>query len=78
MSRRTKYLHDIVASKTIKSLAEMMSKMAYIMNKESRKDNYIRMDNASVRVQSPGNVINSIQTTIVYKKKLKNQRKLKL
>lgn len=46
------------------------------MNKESRKDNYIRMDNASVRVQSPGNVINSIQTTIVYKKKIKKSKKI--
>lgn len=46
------------------------------MNKESRKDNYICMDNASVRVQSPGNVINSIQTTIVYKKKIKKSKKI--
>lgn len=46
------------------------------MNKESRKDNYIRLDNASVRVQSPGNVINSIQTTIVYKKKIKKSKKI--
>lgn len=46
------------------------------MNKESRKDSYIRMDNASVRVQSPGNVINSIQTTIVYKKKIKKSKKI--
>lgn len=52
----------------------MMSKMAYIMNKESRKDNYIRMDNASVRVQSPGNVINSIQKTLVYKKFEKSKK----
>lgn len=52
----------------------MMSKMAYIMNKESRKDSYIRMDNASVRVQSPGNVINSIQKTLVYKKFEKSKK----
>lgn len=43
------------------------------MNKESRKDSYICMDNASV--QSPGNVINSIQKTLVYKK-LKNSKKI--
>lgn len=52
----------------------MMSKTAYIMNKESRKDNYIRMDNASVRVHSPGNVINSIQKTLVYKKFEKSKK----
>lgn len=44
------------------------------MNKESRKDNYICMDNASVRVQSPGNVINSIQKTLVYKKFEKSKK----
>lgn len=44
------------------------------MNKESRKDNYICMDNASVRVQSPGNVINSIQKTLVYKKFKKSKK----
>lgn len=46
------------------------------MNKESRKDSYICMDNASIRVHSPGNVINSIQTTIVYKKKIKKSKKI--